>query len=101
MKYTPRGGQIALHASSDKTTFRLTVRDTGEGFSSEEGARLFGRFTRLAHAREKNIPGTGLGLSIVKAILEQYGGTITAHSDGPNRGAAFEVSLPLVAKTAG
>jgi signal transduction histidine kinase len=101
VKYTPRGGQIALHATSDKTTFRLTVRDSGEGFSPEEGARLFGRFTRLAHARETNIPGTGLGLSIAKAILEQYGGTITAHSDGPNQGAAFEVSLPLVAKAAG
>lgn len=97
MKYTPRGGQIVLRAHSDKTGFRLTVLDTGEGFSPEESARLFGRFTRLAHAREKNIPGTGLGLSIVKAILQQYGGTITAHSDGPNQGAVFEVSFPVKA----
>jgi signal transduction histidine kinase len=101
MKYTPAGGQVTLRAERDLTALRLIVSDTGEGFAPEEQDKLFQRFSRIVRSREEDIGGTGLGLAIVKAVLERYGGTITATSDGPNQGASFAVSLPLEKRSAG
>ena len=43
-----------------------------------------------ADASGQATTGSGLGLSIVKAIVEQHGGTVTAHNDG---GAVFEIAV--------
>jgi CheY-like chemotaxis protein len=37
-------------------------------------------------------------LSIAKQIVEMHGGSIVAHSDGPDRGATFTVTLPSAGK---
>jgi two-component system OmpR family sensor kinase len=95
VKYTPAGGRVALRAQRDTGTLRLIVIDSGEGFTPEEQSQLFQRFSRIVRRREEDIAGTGLGLAIVKAVLDRYGGTITASSDGPNQGATFTVTLPL------
>jgi signal transduction histidine kinase len=39
--------------------------------------------------------GDGLGLAITKHIVEAHGGTLTATSSGPVRGATFTLTLPL------
>ncbi len=101
VKYTPAGGQVMLRAERDLTALRLIVSDTGEGFAPEEQDKLFQRFSRIVRRREEDIGGTGLGLAIVKAVLERYGGTITATSDGPDQGATFAVSLPLEKRIVG
>jgi signal transduction histidine kinase len=95
VKYTPAGGRVTLRAERDAGTLHLAVIDSGEGFTPEEQGQLFRRFSRIVRRREADIAGTGLGLAIVKAVLDRYGGTITASSDGPNRGATFAVTLPL------
>lgn len=75
-------------------TATIEVRDYGVGFDPEDAHRLFERFSRLGplahHSR-----GMGLGLFISKQIVDAHGGTITAHSEGPNRGAMMTVVLPV------
>jgi CheY-like chemotaxis protein len=39
--------------------------------------------------------GLGIGLSIARSLVTLHGGTVSAESDGPGRGATFTVSLPL------
>jgi K+-sensing histidine kinase KdpD len=39
--------------------------------------------------------GLGLGLSIVRHIIEAHGGSVSADSEGLQRGATFSVMLPL------
>ena len=34
-------------------------------------------------------------MTIVKSLVEIHGGQVRAHSDGPGKGATFEVRLPL------
>jgi signal transduction histidine kinase len=34
-------------------------------------------------------------LALVKGMVELHGGEVSAHSDGPGKGARFTVSLPL------
>ena len=38
--------------------------------------------------------GLGLGLPLARHFVELHGGTITAESAGPGRGATFTVTLP-------
>jgi CheY-like chemotaxis protein len=47
----------------------------------------------VASARRQG--GLGLGLSIAKQLAELHGGSISAESAGPGRGARFRVCLPL------
>lgn len=55
---------------------------------------MFDRY-RQGAATQRGRRGVGLGLAIVRHIVERHGGTVTASSDGPGRGASFTVSLPL------
>ena len=43
-----------------------------------------------------SVEGKGkIGLTISKALIEAHGGTLTATSPGPGRGAVFALRLPL------
>jgi signal transduction histidine kinase len=95
IKYTPAGGTIELAVLRDRGAAKIVVRDSGRGLSPEDIARLFGRFQRLSAKPTGGETSTGLGLSIVKKIVDLHGGEVAAESAGPNRGAAFSVSLPL------
>lgn len=46
-------------------------------------------------ARSRDNGGAGIGLIISKALIETHGGTLTATSPGPGRGAVFALRLPL------
>ena len=41
--------------------------------------------------------GNGLGLFISKLIVESYGGEISAHSEGLDRGSVFSFSMQMKA----
>lgn len=71
----------------------LRVRDHGLGLDREDLERVFSAFERTAAA--KDFAGLGLGLYITRHIVEAHGGTIDCESDGPGRGAAFTVRLPV------
>jgi CheY-like chemotaxis protein len=49
---------------------------------------------RAAPAGPDTPEGLGLGLAVVRTVVALHGGTITAHSDGPGKGASFTVTLP-------
>ena len=65
---------------------RITVADSGIGFTAEQEQRLFEPFFSTKKA------GTGLGLSIVKRIVDNLGGRIEVESN-PHTGTVFTVYL--------
>jgi len=93
IKYTSEGS-IHVKATYSHKCLALEVRDTGVGFTPEQSKHLFERFYRSEQVRGQ-FAGNGLGLSVVKAILDHYGGTVTAESRGNGQGAAFSVRVPL------
>jgi two-component system CheB/CheR fusion protein len=44
--------------------------------------------------------GLGIGLALVRQLVQLHTGTISAESDGPNKGARFTVRLPLLREAA-
>jgi len=97
IKYSPIGGSIELSMSADDDGAVIVVKDEGAGLSADDLSRLFGRFQRLSAKPTGGESSTGLGLSIVKRIVELHGGSVSAESAGPGRGATFTIRLPLAA----
>jgi signal transduction histidine kinase len=88
------GGVVTVEAAASERGIELRVRDSGIGFAKEENGRLFGRFYRPGDEMRRRMAGSGLGLYIVRRYVELEHGTVSAHSDGPGRGATFTVSWP-------
>ncbi|MBY0459990.1 MAG: ATP-binding protein, partial [Gemmataceae bacterium] len=73
----------------------VTVRDTGVGIPPALLPQIFGLFNQVERTLNRTQSGLGVGLALARRLVEMHGGTLTAHSDGPGTGAAFEVRLPL------
>ena len=95
-RHTPPGGRIDIRASRDGRGRGIEVVDTGTGIAAEHLPHVFDRFYRADPSRDRATGGAGLGLAIVRRLAEAHGGTVSASSDGPGRGAAFTLRLPAV-----
>jgi signal transduction histidine kinase len=93
IKFTPRGGYVNVHVSTQDSQVVTTVEDSGLGMTQEQLDRLFHPFQRV---HSIPVEGTGLGLYISRTIVEQHGGTIIGQSRGHDRGSAFTFRLPLL-----
>jgi CheY-like chemotaxis protein len=76
----------------------IRVSDTGRGIAADFLPYVFDRFSHRDRSTVRTEGGLGLGLAIVKQLAEHHGGSVTALSQGENRGATFIVSLPVAAE---
>jgi PAS domain S-box-containing protein len=96
LKFTPAEGEIDVVLDRHQATVRLSVRDTGQGVEPELLSYIFDRFRQADSTSTRAHSGLGLGLAIVRHLVELHGGTVSAHSEGRNRGATFTVELPVM-----
>lgn len=84
---------VASRTSSDSV--RVTIADDGPGIPPPDRARVFDRFVRLDHSRNRTTGSgnSGLGLAIADDIARAHGGSI-AVVDGISPGASLQVILP-------
>ena len=94
VKFTPRGGEVALETRVEAGRVVLGVSDTGIGIATADLPNVFDRFFRSPDSVRMAIPGTGLGLSIVRSLVELQGGDIKVASS-VGVGTTFTVTLPL------
>jgi signal transduction histidine kinase len=91
LRYTPRGGRVAVEAAVAGDGVRLTVADDGPGIPPERRERIFEPFVQGADGGE---PGAaGLGLAIVRDIVQAHGGRIFLESE-VGKGSRFTIELP-------
>jgi PAS domain S-box-containing protein len=93
-RYTEPGGQIRFSGQIDADSVVVRVSDTGVGIPADMLERIFDPFVQERRATTCSGQGMGLGLSLVKGFVERHGGTVTATSEGPNRGSEFVIRLP-------
>jgi signal transduction histidine kinase len=89
LKFTDKG---IVNVKSRRLEGRLEIEvaDTGCGLEAGEKDRIFEKF----YKHDVSTEGIGLGLAICKEIINGYGGTIEAFSEGPDRGTAVIIKLP-------
>lgn len=62
-------------------SFRVDVKDNGQGIETEEIPKLFEPFYRIDKSRTRATGGYGLGLSLCKRIVDAHQGEIGISSD--------------------
>jgi|GEM_PF-67617 len=106
IEMTSGQGRIILHAEIDGAgarsgahgdgTLRITVTDTGEGFSDE----ALDCATDPFFSTKPQGKGSGLGLSMVRSIVDQAGGELQI-GNLPGAGARVALAFPLPGAGAG
>ena len=94
-KFTPAEKAVRVEVVKEQSTARLVVEDDGEGLAPEVVDSLFNPFVQGKQGLARSRGGMGLGLALVKRLAELQGGSVSAASAGPDRGAAFTVRFPL------
>jgi PAS domain S-box-containing protein len=96
IKFTPPGGRITLSSHNEGETVCITVADTGRGIDAPSLEKIFEPFEQGVNRGKESLQGLGLGLAIARRIVTAHGGTITAASPGPDRGATFRIVLQTI-----
>lgn len=87
---TDRPRQITLSAQAvDDATLQISVKDEGEGIPAENMTRIF------THGFTTRKEGHGFGLHSCALAAVEMKGHLSAHSDGPGKGAVFTLQIPL------
>ena len=81
--------RMTLSVRSADGRVRIIVADNGVGIAPENLTRIFN------HGFTTRAAGHGFGLHSGALAAREIGGTLSVHSDGVGRGAAFSLELPL------
>lgn len=96
LKFTGTGGLISVVVERDADHGVVRVSDSGVGIAPDAVEQVFGLFVRAS----TESGGLGIGLAVAKGLVEQHGGSITAHSEGAGRGSEFVLRWPLATSSA-
>ena len=77
MEHTPVGGRIMIFAEETPIYTKITVKDSGTGFSEKDMPHLFERFYQGKNAGENSY---GIGLALAQAIIHAQNGRIEARN---------------------
>jgi len=94
IRFTDRGGKIAVGASVDAGHVTFVVEDNGVGINEEDLARVGEPYFQARASYERRHGGTGLGLSIVKGLVRLHGGDLDIRG-GVGEGTRVSVRLPI------
>ncbi len=73
VKFSPNGGNIAVHGSFNADSVCVSFEDQGIGILEQDQMAIFDRFHRAGSGLAQQIKGSGLGLYICKALIEAHG----------------------------
>jgi PAS domain S-box-containing protein len=95
VKFTNEGGRIETRLKRLDNKIEISVTDNGIGIDSQFMPYVFERFRQADSTSTRRYGGLGLGLAVVRHVVELHGGTVSASSAGPGRGATFTLTIPL------
>ena len=93
IKASTSGASVQVRVSSDESTVRVEVADTGHGIPAEYREKIFEKFGQVEMRRNKEKHSTGLGLTFCKLAVEAHGGEIGVDSV-LDQGSTFWFTVP-------
>jgi len=93
-KYTSKASQIWLSAQREGSDVVIRIKDQGIGIAPAMLGRVFDLFVQADASPSRAQGGLGIGLTLVRRLIELHGGSVTATSDGLERGSEFVVRFP-------
>lgn len=94
IKFTPGNGKISLTTTIENNNLIISIRDTGNGMSTEDMDKLFSLNTHFSSSGTSGEKGTGIGLLLCKELVELNGGKLSVKSM-LGAGSTFYFNLPL------
>jgi two-component system, cell cycle sensor histidine kinase DivJ len=94
IRFTDRGGRIAVGAGVDAGHITFVVEDSGVGISEQDLARVGEPYFQARATYDRRHGGTGLGLSIVKGLVRLHRGDLDITSR-VGEGTRVRVRLPM------
>lgn len=94
IKFSEPGGGVRIDVAESEKRVRVSIRDEGPGIAKEKLPHLFEGFRQGDGSSTRPHGGLGTGLFIARFLVETYGGTLAAESEGEGRGARFTLTLP-------
>lgn len=91
VKYTPRGGKIAIEVEELEMYVAVSICDNGIGIDEEEQGRIFQRFYRSPMVQVEE--GVGVGLALTREIILKEQGFMKIKSE-LGKGTKFSIYLP-------
>ena len=100
IKFTAEDRRIKITVERQHHEAVVSISDNGIGIAPDMLSRIFDLFAQADRSLDRSQGGLGIGLFICQRLIELHGGTISAFSDGPGRGAVFTIRLPLLNEAA-
>ena len=94
IRFSPDGSQIVIGAIEQGKNVLAWVQDHGIGIPTDKLQKVFEEFYQIEPPNTRRYGGLGIGLTIARGLIEIQGGTISAESEGPGKGATLKVILP-------
>lgn len=94
IKFTDRGGSIAVTTGVDGGWAYVRVADSGIGIAEDDHDRIFEAFQQVESADRARPPGTGLGLAISRQLCGLLGCELEVDSR-LGAGSTFTLLVPL------
>lgn len=94
IKYNIDNGSVSISIRKYEHGVAVAFKDTGIGMEESDLVQIFSKYERSKESLAQNIEGHGIGMWLSKKIIELHGGSITAHSDGHNKGSTISFILP-------
>lgn len=91
VKYTPKGGKIAIEVEALEMYVIVSICDNGIGIAEEEQGRIFQRFYRSPMVQGEE--GVGVGLALTREIILKEQGFMKIKSE-LGKGTKFSIYLP-------
>jgi two-component system CheB/CheR fusion protein len=95
VKYSDANSSVRLSLVREDDAAVISVHDEGVGIEADILAHIFDLFVQSDNTLDRSSGGMGVGLTLVKLIVEMHDGTVTARSEGRNKGSEFIIRLPL------
>lgn len=92
VKFTDRGGEVAVDWKKRGADVTIDVRDTGRGIPADRLDSIFEPFVQVNADLTRTAEGTGLGLAISHELATAMGGDLTVRSE-EGKGSTFTLYL--------